>query len=1822
MALSVGKVTAQLELQDNFTTRLAAASTGLAKFAKQASGIGDSLQSIGTKATLGLTLPIAGAVLTATKSFTTFETAMKKAQAAMADGSKSASDVAAEMVILKNAAIEWGQKTSFSAAEAGEALAELGKAGFKATEAAGALPSVLQLAEASSIGLADAASITANTMTTFGHSITDLARDNDILTKTVNSATIDIGDLRESLKYVGPIARTAGISLEEVAAATAMLSGAGIKGSMAGTTLRNTLTELMGPSKKTTEYMQALGIASFTSNGQVMGMADVLDLLAEKLPQLGGKAEQTAALIAMFGDRAGPGMAALLETGSGALRKMEEELRNSEGTAKRAADIMMSGLGGALERMSGAMDTAATAVGEALVPAIAWGAAILENLANFLTSTLVPAFLALPGPVQATAFALLAIVAAAGPVLVGLGTMAKLIPFLSGGLTLLNGLLAGTAAGVVMVDGALMVAVGTLNLVIPGWTLWAGAILGVAAAIITWLGGWGPMWTALKAAASWLYDRLVPAFDAFGVVVTAVATPLVWFVGRLQALGGAIVDLVGRGLQPSIEAWQAFGTRVLEVIGVIGDLLAIAYHLGAVLGSEIRAKVAEVVEWFQKWWNAASLLGQIVKQAVIHNLTVMRDRLAAITGPLSTVWNLMQQWGASMKGAVAGAITSVITTLRELMPPFDWLLSKLAWMKNNVPSWDGFRKGVKDLRESFTTVLPPVAAANTAFATFGENAYKTTVPVLGLGEAAKKTAGGIVTLGGETKKANDWLGQFKEGLTELSAKISLAAANGTPLVDMVREFGDEALDSATKAKMFGVAVSDSLAQVAKATSDAAKMGSGGALSMYKDLRTDIGAWTKSFEEAVATQEKLTADTLQARTQGYENNARGIAQINDELFEAIEAREVDSLAQRLAFVERDIQKRRAALDKNGANYGAALQKIEQLEREAIASTTLAWMMKGDATKAQLGEMAVEAANRYDAIRNSGVATAESIAAAFNEMRDAQIAAADAAGFSWTTMLGSVADGMSRLGATMTAMSGGEGKMGAAGRVLSQGGGLAGTLQDQMKRYGEGNRVGIASPLFDPKATKGAKIGAGIGSGVAVAQGAMSVWAATGNSKSRGGAALSGAMAGAQAGAAFGPYGMMIGAAAGLIVGLVRGKAAWAKAQTEIARDYKGLKAISDETAKAIQENTKKLFKGDRATGNLFALDQIIGEGGGLNAANFDGLIGKLGDVFGAIAAGKFTTAQGLEVLNKNWKTFADVAVASGKIASAQFMAVGEQADKAGMKIEGRAEHLKEMLGRFGSAIARMMAPLKNDAATALDTLAKANADADKLRFGAPGGNEKNQTYGNTDLLGSEDKAALAMADSRGDHARAKILALQGDFERFGSLTIAGIAAARKQGLGYLETFDSMGDALSTLIPMQEQYDRMGVVAGSAALKQLIAEKQLIDANRDKVDAALAYNDALVSGSFLGILNAETLDTFAQQGMASFESLTAAGFSQKSALEMLKGGIEAARDRYVQLGIPMDGNTQKLYDMATAEGVFGTKAASTNDLLIDGLGALITAVGGELPESFKKAAAAAQTAATDAARGAQIATEAVTAAANEQQSKIAGLSEEALLNMTSLTPELITQISAMGPEYAALMATMGTDTEGFMTKFAGAAKDAGGEFKQALTDEAKEQLYQLAIKADAAWQEIESGIGGVISKTDDWASKLSRLPGRIEIGVDFVGGTPPTGDAPPADERDENGNPIYRAAGGIVPNWRPRGSDVVPAMLTPGEGVVNTRGMATIGAAGLDALNRGGAVTQQESGGAGGRGDVEFRLTDRGGEKLAEMVIVKAPKVLRNIGATRR
>ena len=125
-------------------------------------------------------------------------------------------ETAANMDLLRTAAIKWGQQTKFSATEAAGAIEEMAKAGVSTNDIlSGGLEGALNLAAAGSLEVADAAEIAASALVQFGMSGKDIPHVADLLAAGAGKAQGSVQDLGYALKYAGVPAASLGVSIEE-----------------------------------------------------------------------------------------------------------------------------------------------------------------------------------------------------------------------------------------------------------------------------------------------------------------------------------------------------------------------------------------------------------------------------------------------------------------------------------------------------------------------------------------------------------------------------------------------------------------------------------------------------------------------------------------------------------------------------------------------------------------------------------------------------------------------------------------------------------------------------------------------------------------------------------------------------------------------------------------------------------------------------------------------------------------------------------------------------------------------------------------------------------------------------------------------------------------------------------------------------------------------------------------------------------------------------------------------------------------------------------------------------------------------------------------------------------------------------------------------------------------------------------------------------------------------------------------------------------------------------------------------------------------------
>ncbi|MBK8132642.1 MAG: phage tail tape measure protein [Gammaproteobacteria bacterium] len=224
----------------------------------------------------------------------------------------------------------------------------LAAAGLNATQVMQALPPVLALAKAEGLSMDAAAEKLSDSLSVVGLGFDQAGRMADVLAKGANVSTTSASALAVALSIAGGIAKTAGMDLEGTVAALSALANAGIKGEKAGTALAAILTQLIDPASAASKELSALGITSRD--------------FGEVIAQLKLKGDASNAAILAFGETAGPGLRALIQTGAEGVAALETQLRSADGAAEAAATGISGNLKGALSALQAAWANVKTAL--------------------------------------------------------------------------------------------------------------------------------------------------------------------------------------------------------------------------------------------------------------------------------------------------------------------------------------------------------------------------------------------------------------------------------------------------------------------------------------------------------------------------------------------------------------------------------------------------------------------------------------------------------------------------------------------------------------------------------------------------------------------------------------------------------------------------------------------------------------------------------------------------------------------------------------------------------------------------------------------------------------------------------------------------------------------------------------------------------------------------------------------------------------------------------------------------------------------------------------------------------------------------------------------------------------------------------------------------------------------------------------------------------------------------------------------------------------------------------------------------------------------
>lgn len=246
--------------------------------------------------------------------------------------------------------------TKFSAAEIAEGMRTLGQAGFGANESIQTMQAVSDLATGTLSTMSSTVDLVSTAMRVFDVEAASSAHVADVFANAVNRSKLTIDKLRISMNYVGPIAKQAGVSFEEMAAAMGTLANNGIRASTIGTGLRRIFAELLDPSRGFQDAINRSGVVIEQLDPRLNSLQEVLGNLRLVLTD-------SSVAFEAFGKRGAAAALALVDSQQGFAQMLENV--NEYGSAARMASTQMEGLGVMIKNLKDRLGVLAVALGEA-----------------------------------------------------------------------------------------------------------------------------------------------------------------------------------------------------------------------------------------------------------------------------------------------------------------------------------------------------------------------------------------------------------------------------------------------------------------------------------------------------------------------------------------------------------------------------------------------------------------------------------------------------------------------------------------------------------------------------------------------------------------------------------------------------------------------------------------------------------------------------------------------------------------------------------------------------------------------------------------------------------------------------------------------------------------------------------------------------------------------------------------------------------------------------------------------------------------------------------------------------------------------------------------------------------------------------------------------------------------------------------------------------------------------------------------------------------------------------------------------------------------
>lgn len=375
MKTTTGQMARMKVETEGLTGKLKAQSEKWIASGKKIESFGQKMSGMGNTLTMAFTAPIAAGFGMATKKAADFQTQIGEIGPLLTNGGKMTAEYRSQLDQMSDSSKKWAKQYGVSTTEINNGLAEVVRKGYDANQTMGVMPSILDATKASGDDFNDVMNVTTEVISQFNlkgkdynSTVKNATRVTDALTYVANATSAGFSDLGLAMGYVGPVANSLGMDVEETASAIGLLSDAGIGGEKAGTALRGALTRLLKPSKQNIAGFEKLGISVDEFKNGTLTLPDMLNKIKQNTEGW-TDAQRTSAIALAFGTESQSAMNVLVGQGGDALKGLTKETYNANGATKEIAKSMNDLPANKAARFKESLNVLAITVGEKLLPA-------------------------------------------------------------------------------------------------------------------------------------------------------------------------------------------------------------------------------------------------------------------------------------------------------------------------------------------------------------------------------------------------------------------------------------------------------------------------------------------------------------------------------------------------------------------------------------------------------------------------------------------------------------------------------------------------------------------------------------------------------------------------------------------------------------------------------------------------------------------------------------------------------------------------------------------------------------------------------------------------------------------------------------------------------------------------------------------------------------------------------------------------------------------------------------------------------------------------------------------------------------------------------------------------------------------------------------------------------------------------------------------------------------------------------------------------------------------------------------------------------------